>query len=172
MALFSETIRDLKALYIHQLRLMLSSERHLMEALPEMEQAAADPELSSALHFHQGQTQLHAFHLEQILRELAGDDVDKRCAVTTGLISAARDIIKNTGEGPVRDAGIIASAQCVEHYEIGFYGTLRNWARMLGFTSHAVIFDTTLQEERQSDLLLTTISERLNSLASSASIAA
>jgi ferritin-like metal-binding protein YciE len=171
MALFSETIRDLKALYIHQLRLMLSSERHLMEALPEMEQAAADPELSSALHFHQRQTQLHAFHLEQILRELAGDDVDKKCAVTTALISAAKDIIKNTGEGPLRDAGIIASAQCVEHYEMASYGTLRNWARMLGLTNHAVLFDTTLQEERQADLLLTTISERLNSLAC-ASIAA
>jgi len=171
MALFSETIRDLKALYIHQLRLMLSSERHLMEALPEMEQAAADPELSSALHVHQGQTQLHAFHLEQILRELVGDDVDKKCAVTTALISAAKDIIKNTGEGPLRDAGIIASAQCVEHFEMASYGVLRNWARMLGFTNHAVLFDTTLQEERQADLLLTTNSERLNSLAC-ASIAA
>jgi ferritin-like metal-binding protein YciE len=163
MALFAGKIQDLKALYIHQLRLMLSTERQIKEALPEMEDGAADAQLTTALRLHREETQLHAFHLEQILRALVGDDEERKCGVITALIGAGKDIIKHTDEGPLRDIGIIASAQRVEHFEIASYGTLRTWAQMLGFNDHAATIDTTLQQEHHADETLTSIAERLNS---------
>ncbi len=164
MALFSGKIQDLKALYIHQLRLMLSTERQIVAALPEMEDGAADAQLTTALRLHREETRLHVFHIEQILCAIAGDDEDRKCAVITALIGAGKDIIKHIDEGPLRDIGIIASAQRIEHFEIASYGTLRVWAQMLGFNDHAATIDTTLKQEHHADETLTTIAERLNSL--------
>lgn len=162
MALFAGKIQDLKALYINQLRLMLSTERHIAEALPEMEDAAADAQLTSALRQHREETQLHAFHLEQILTGAVGEFEERKCGVSTAMIGAARDIIKHTDEGPLRDIGIIASAQRIEHFEIASYGTLRTWAQMLGLNDHIAVIDTTLQQEYHADETLTAIAERLN----------
>jgi len=162
MALFAGKIQDLKALYINQLRLMLSTERHIAEALPEMEDAAADAQLTSALRQHREETQLHAFHLEQILTGAVGEFEERKCGVSTAMIGSARDIIKHTDEGPLRDIGIIASAQRIEHFEIASYGTLRTWAQMLGLNDHIAVIDGTLQQEYQADETLTAIAERLN----------
>lgn len=167
MALFAGKMQDLKALYINQLRLMLSTERHIAEALPEMEDAAADARLTSALRHHREETQLHAFHLEQILSAAVGDDEERKCGVSTALICAGKEIIKHTDEGPLRDIGIIASAQRVEHFEIASYGTLRVWAQMLGFNDHVVVIDATLKQEHHADETLTAIAEGLNSHVSS-----
>lgn len=166
MALFAGKIQDLKALYIHQLRLMLSTERHIMEALPEMEDAAADAQLTSALRRHREETQLHAFHLEQILCAIVGENEERKCGVSTALIGAGKDIIKHTDEGPLRDIGIIASAQRVEHFEIASYGALKTWAQMLGFEDHAATIDMTLQQEHHADETFGKIAERLNSVVS------
>lgn len=166
MALFAGKIHDLKALYIHQLRLMLSTERHIVDALPEMEDAAADAQLTSALRRHREETQLHAFHLEQILCALVGENEERKCGVIVALIGAGKDIIKHTDEGPLRDIGIIASAQNIEHFEIASYGALRTWAQMLGFEDHVATIDSTLQQEHHADDTLTTIAERPNALIS------
>jgi ferritin-like metal-binding protein YciE len=162
MALFSESIRDLKTLYIHELRSMLSSERQIIDALPEMEEAATDPQLKAALHTHREETVLQADRLEQILTEVAGDTDDKKCAVTAELISSGKSLIKDSVEGSLRDEAIIASAQKVEHFEIACYGTLRSWAASLRLPAHAAMLDITAKEEGNADHALTAVAERLN----------
>jgi len=162
MALFSESIRDPKTLYIHELRSMLSSERQIIDALPDMEEAATDPQLKAALHTHREETVLQADRLEQILTEVAGDTDDKKSSVTAELISSGKSLIKDAVEGSIRDEAIIASAQKVEHFEIASYGTLRSWAASLSLPAHAAMLDITLKEEGNADHALTAVAERLN----------
>ncbi len=167
MALFSENIDDLKSLYTHQLRTLLSTERQITEALPKMEQAATDPQLKQALRTHLQETEQHVQRVEQILSQLGSEIEEKKCDVTAALISGGESIIKSTKDNAVRDAGIIAAAQKVEHFEMASYGTARNWARTLGLAElgladQAAMLDKTLQEEGHADHLLTTISERMN----------
>jgi ferritin-like metal-binding protein YciE len=166
MALFAGNIDDLKALYTNQLRSLLSSEEQITEALPKMAEAATDSQLKQALQSHLQETEQHVDRLEQILGQIEGETSDKKCAVTAALISAGENIIKSTKDMAVRDAGIIASAQKVEHFEMASYGTARSWAETLGFNDQAAMLDKTLQEEGHADHLLTTISERMNPQAS------
>jgi ferritin-like metal-binding protein YciE len=152
---------------------MLSAERQIIDALPDMEEASTDAQLRSALHTHREESLLHADRVEQILTEVAGDTEDKKCAIAAALISSGKDIIKNAVEGSVRDAGIIASAQKVEHFEIASYGTLRSWAATLSLPAHAAMLDVTVKEEGNADHVLTPIAERLNTeLARTRAIAA
>jgi len=167
MALFSGNIEDLKTLYNNQLRTLLSTENQITQALPKMADAATDSQLKQALRTHLQETQQHVQRLQQILGKLGGETGEKKCAVTAALISAGDDVIKSTKDPVVRDAGIIASAQKVEHFEMASYGTARNWARTLGFNDQAEMLDKTLQEEGHADHLLTSISDRMNPQATS-----
>jgi ferritin-like metal-binding protein YciE len=152
---------------------MLSAERQIIDALPDMEEASTDAQLKSALHTHREEGLLQADRVEQILSEVAGDTEDTKCAVVAALISSGKDMVKNTVEGSVRDAGIIASAQKVEHFEIASYGTLRSWAATLSLPAHAAMLDVTVKEEGNADHVLTPIAERLNTeLARTRAIAA
>ena len=87
---------------------------------------------------------------------------DKKCAVTAALIAAGANIISESDPGPVRDAGLIASAQKIEHFEQASYGAARDWATRLGLTEHATLLEKTLAEEKHADALLNKISERAN----------
>jgi ferritin-like metal-binding protein YciE len=162
MAQFSGNVEDLKTLYNDQLRTLLSTENQITQALPKMANAATDSQLKQALQTHLKETQQHVQRLQQILGKLGGETGEKKCSVTSGLISSGEDIIKSTKDTAVRDAGIIASEQKVEHFEMASYGTARNWARVLGFNDQAEMLDKTLQEEGQADRLLTSISDRMN----------
>ena len=168
MALFSGNIEDLRSLYTTQLRYLLSTEQQLTKALPEMSEAATDPQLKQALQSHLQETEVHEQRLEQILGELAGDVDEKKCAVTAALIAAGEGVIKDTEDDSTRDAGIIASAQKVEHFEMASYGSVRNWAQVLGYQNHAELLNQTLQEEGHADKLLTSIAERTNAEATRA----
>ena len=167
MALFAGNIDDLKSLYTTQLRFLLSTEQQITEALPKMEKAATDSELKQALRTHLQETQQHVQRLEQILQKCAGDTDAKKCGVTSALISAGETMIKASNDNAVRDAGIIASAQKVEHFEMATYGTARNWAYTLGYNDQAEMLDKTLKEEGHADHLLTQISDRMNPQAAS-----
>lgn len=162
MALFSGNIDDLKTLYNNQIRSLLSTENQITEALPKMADAATDSQLKQALLTHLRETEQHVQRVQQILGKLGGDSDAKKCPVTAALITAGEDIIKSTKDNAVRDAGIIAAAQKVEHFEMASYGTVRNWARTLGFNDQAETLDKTLQEEGHADQLLTSISDRMN----------
>jgi ferritin-like metal-binding protein YciE len=162
MALFGGNIENLSGLYTTQLRYLLSTEEQIIDALPEMITAASDQQLKDALQSHLQETEIHAERLEDILSELTGDVDSKKCAVTAALISAGETTIKASEDFAVRDVGIIASAQKIEHFEMASYGTLRNWARLLGYNEQAAILEKTLKEEGHADQLLTTISDRAN----------
>lgn len=168
MALFSGNIEDLRTLYTKQLQMLLSAEQQIIKALPKMAEAATDPQLKQALQTHLQETEVHEDRLEQILGELTGEWEEKKCAVTAALISAGETIIKDTVDDSTRDAGIIAAAQKVEHFEMASYGAVRNWAQVLGYPQHAQLLNQTLQEEGNADKLLTGISDRANAEATRA----
>lgn len=162
---------DLRSLYTAQLRYLLSTENQIIDGLQSMIEHAQDTQLKQAFQSHQQETRVHAQRLERILGELQGDADDKKDPIITALIGSGTNIVRESSEGPVRDAGLIATAQKVEHYEIASYGSARDWAKTLGLSQHATLLEQTLEEEKHADKLLTTISQRENPAAANASTA-
>ena len=162
MALFAGNIDDLRSLYTTQLHYMLSMEQQITKALPKMADASTDQQLKNALQTHLRETEQHVQRLEQILENLTGDADDKKCAVTAALISAGETTIKAANDDAVRDAGIIAAAQKVEHFEMASYGSARDWAKLLGETQQAQMLEQTLTEEKHADQVLTQVSHERN----------
>lgn len=171
MALFGGNIDDLRSLYITQLHYLLSTEKQIVEALPKMVEAANESSLKQALNTHLQETKTHQQRLEGILKDVTGDASDKKCSVTAALISAGETTLKASKDTAVRDAGIIASAQKIEHFEIASYGAARDWASLLGETDSASLLQQTLDEEKHADQLLTEISHERNTDAAKATAA-
>jgi len=159
---------DLRSLYIGQLQYLLSTETQIVKGLESMIEHAEDTQLKQAFQSHQQETEVQADRLRTLLTELTDDDDDKKDPITTALISSGVNIVRESSEGPVRDAGLIATAQKIEHYEIASYGSARDWATILGLTEHAQLLGKTLEEEKHADHLLTTIAQRENTEAAAA----
>ena len=153
---------DLRSLYKGQLQYLLSTEKQIIEGLDSMIEHAQDTQLKQAFQSHQQETRVQADRLRSILSELTGDDDDKKDPIITALVGSGTNIVRESSEGPVRDAGLLATAQKIEHYEIASYGSAREWAATLGLTSHASLLEKSLEEEKHADALLTTISQRAN----------
>jgi ferritin-like metal-binding protein YciE len=151
-----ETLRDLM---IEQMQDVYDAENQLIEALPKMADAATSRQLKKAFTDHLKQTQGHAQRLEQVFKLLDEKAQRKTCKAMQGLVKEGDEAIKEKADTDVKDAGLIAAAQRVEHYEIAAYGTLRAYARQAGLDQAAQIFDQTLQEEGEADKLLTQIAE-------------
>jgi ferritin-like metal-binding protein YciE len=149
----------LKDLYIDELKDLYSAEKQLVKALPKMAKAANDPELQQAFRTHAQETAQHAERLEQICRELGVSPRGKKCVGMEGLIEEGNELIKEDPDPEVLDAGLIAKAQHVEHYEMAGYGTVRTYARQLGFDSQADLLQQTLDDEGRTDHLLTELAE-------------
>jgi ferritin-like metal-binding protein YciE len=149
----------LKDLYIDELKDLYSAEKQLVKALPKMAKAAKDPELQQAFRTHLKETTQHAQRLEQICQELGVSPRGKKCVGMEGLIEEGNELIKEDPDPDVLDAGLIAKAQHVEHYEMAGYGTVRTYARTLGFESQADLLQQTLDEEGKTDHLLTELAE-------------
>jgi len=168
MKIVSENFRDLHALYVNQLRVMLSAEEQMVRAMPDLANAATDQQLHDALWSHYRETDTHVKRLEELLANLKSVDpsVDStspvRCKAVHGLIAEAEDMMQDARDAFVKDAAIIAAAQRLEHHEIAAYGTLRQFAWVLGRTGDADVLDGIVKEEGEADHLLTTISERIN----------
>jgi ferritin-like metal-binding protein YciE len=159
-------IKNFKSLYTLQLRYLLSTENQIVKGLESMISHASDEQLKQAFQSHRQETEVHISRLMQMIPEVnEGSADDKKDAITLALIGSGENIVSESEAGPVRDAGLLASAQKVEHYEIASYGSARDWARLLGLTAHADLLQKTLDEEKHADQLLTTISERANSTA-------
>ena len=168
MKFFSTNLDSLKKLYVDQLQQLHSAEMQITEALPKMIDAATEPALKQALQTHLRETQGHISRLNQIL-DLAEGAVDsKKCKGVAALITEGEDIIKDAVDESVRDAGIIAAAQRVEHYEIAAYGTVRTFAEILGEDGQADILEQTLEEEKNADAILTRVSDMANTRANKA----
>ena len=149
----------LKDLYIDELKDLYSAEKQLIKALPKMAKAANDQNLQQAFRTHLKETTQHAARLEQICEELGVSPRGKKCVGMEGLIEEGNELIKEDPDPDVLDAGLISKAQHVEHYEIAGYGTVRTYARQLGFESQAELLQQTLDEEGRTDHLLTDLAE-------------
>ena len=152
-------LESLKDLYLEQLKDLYSAETQLIDALPKMAEAATTPELKQAFQKHWEQTQEHARRLEQIFTGLAEKPTGQTCEGMKGLIKEGQEMIKMKGEPEVIDAGLIAAAQRVEHYEIAGYGTVRTYAELLGEQQAVRLLEKILQEEEETDERLTEIAE-------------
>ena len=151
-----ETLKDL---YVEELKDLYSAEKMIIKGLDKMSKAASHPELKQAFQRHQAMTEKHVERLERICADLEVSPKGKKCIGMEGLIDEAKELISEEPDPDVLDAGLIAKAQHVEHYEIAGYGCARTYARQLGFAQQADLLQTTLEEEGNTDKLLTELAE-------------
>lgn len=145
----------LMELYVDSLKDIYWAEKALTKALPKMAKNATSQNLANSLSEHLTVTEGQIARLEKVF-ELAGEKaVAKKCEAMDGLIKEGQDIMESTEPGPVRDAGIIAASQKIEHYEIATYGTLCAFAKTLGQDEAAALLHETLGEEKEADITLT-----------------
>jgi ferritin-like metal-binding protein YciE len=168
MKFMSANLENLRELYINQLQYLHSAETQITEALPKMIEKATDPQLKQALDQHLQETRGHVTRLEQILQSATGDVDSHKNKGMAALITEGNDLIGDASDDSVRDAVIIAAAQKVEHYEMAAYGTVRTFAEILGHSDQADLLDTTLDEEKNADAILTQIADTANTQADKA----
>lgn len=154
-------LNTLKDLYFRELKDLFSAEQQLVKALPKMAKAAANKELAAGFQQHLEQTKEHAQRLHQILSSRQQSTRGPKCKGMEGIVAEGAEMIEEEADDEVKDAGLIAAAQRVEHYEIAGYGTARTYAELLGDQEGLKLLQTTLEEERQTD-------QKLSKLAKSA----
>ncbi len=154
-------MESLDELLAEELKDIYSAEKQLLRALPKMAKKASSPELKRALQEHTEMTQRQVERLEDVFEALGKPAKAKTCKAMQGLIEEASEIMDEDASPAVLDAGIIAAAQKVEHYEIASYGTVRTWARLCGQEEAAGLLQETLDEESQTDERLTELAESL-----------
>jgi ferritin-like metal-binding protein YciE len=153
-------LMTLQDLLVEQLRDLLYAEKQIIKALPKMAKKASSTELKSAFEEHLQETEGQVDRLEQIFEQFDLAARGKRCEGMDGLIEEAKSLMEEDAEPSVLDAGLIASAQKVEHYEIATYGCVTTWAQQLGHREVARLLHQTLDEEKQADAKLTSLAER------------
>ena len=156
-----ETLRDL---YVEQLHDLHSAETQLVEALPKMAKAASNAQLKQGFTDHLAQTEQQVQRLEQIFEQLGEKPTGQTCKGMQGLIKEGEEMIKARGDAAAIDAGLIAAAQRVEHYEIAGYGCVRTYAQLLGERDAVSLLQQTLDEEAQTDTKLTSLAEQVINL--------
>jgi len=150
----------LNELFIDELKDIYWAEKNLTKALPKMAKAATSEELRRAIENHLAETERQVTRLEDAFASIGEKAVAVKCEAMAGLIKEGEEIITETEKGSItRDVGIISAAQKIEHYEIASYGTLKTLASVLGYNEAAELLDSTLQEEKTCDSLLTEIAE-------------
>jgi ferritin-like metal-binding protein YciE len=152
-------LESLQDLYLAELKDMYDGENRIVKALPKMAENAQSPELRSAFEQHLAQTKIHVDRLERIFETMNEAPKGQKCKGIVGIISEGEDMMGHDASPAVNDAALIAAAQRVEHYEIAAYGTLRAYARRLGFEDQAQTLSQTLQEESDTDKKLTNLAE-------------
>lgn len=148
-------MKDLEKLFVTELEDMYDGEQQLVEALSEMEESAASGELKSAFHEHLEQTRTHVNRLESVFRAIGQEPHRRSCKGLAGIIDEGEKLAKEFRGNSALDAGLIASGQKAEHYEITSYGTLCSWAEELGNMQIAALLQQNLQEEKATDEKLT-----------------
>jgi ferritin-like metal-binding protein YciE len=150
----------LQELFLDSLKDIYYAEKAIAKALPKMKKAATSEELKAAFEEHLEVTKEQVTRLEQVFEILGEKARGKKCEAIEGLIAEANSIIEDTDAGTsTRDVGLILGGQKVEHYEIATYGGLRQLAETLGYSEAAELLQTTLDEEKETDVLLTQIAE-------------
>ena len=154
-------LNTLKDLYIHELKDLYSAEKQLIKAIPKMEKAAKNKELAIGFEEHLGQTKEHARRLEHVLSSLGQSTRGPKCQGMAGIVAEGAEMIEEERDDEVKDAGLIAAAQRVEHYEMAGYGTARTYAELLSDKEGLKLLSQTFEEEKETD-------EKLARLAKSA----
>jgi ferritin-like metal-binding protein YciE len=153
------SLATLQDLLVHELKDLYSAERQLVQALPKMAKAASSDELRSAFENHLAQTEEQVTRIETIMESFGESPKGQKCAGMEGLLEEGKNFRKEVADVDVMDAGIIAAAQKVEHYEIASYGTVCEYARVLGHTEALQLLEQTLEEEKTADELLSKLAE-------------
>lgn len=147
--------KTLDDLFLDTLKDIYYAEKQILKALPKMAKAANAPELKQAFETHREQTEGHVDRLTEVFEAIGKAPRGKTCDAILGIIEEGKGIIEEFEGSPALDAGLVAAAQAVEHYEIARYGTLKAWAQQLGLKDAVKLLDQTLGEEEKTDQLLT-----------------
>lgn len=148
-------MKDLNELFVHMLKDVLYAERAILKNLPKMAKKADSDELRQAFENHVQETEGQVERLEQIFEQLGKAPRAVTCDAMVGLVEEAKSVMEEAKDPDVLDAGILAAAQAVEHYEIARYGTLLAWAKQLGLKDAVPLLEQTLEQEKNADVLLT-----------------
>ena len=151
--------KTLDDLFLETLKDMYHAEKQILRALPKMAKAAESDELRQAFQTHRDETEGQVARLEQVFEMLGKPARGKPCEAIKGIIEEGKEVMEDFEGSDALDAGLVAAAQAVEHYEISRYGTLRTWAGQLGMKDAARLFEETLAEEKKTDALLTQLAE-------------
>lgn len=152
-------LKTLNDLFVHQLKDLYGAEQQLLKAMPKMQEMTSSNELKQAFTQHMQETKNQVTRLESVFESLGMDPEAEKCKAMEGLLKEAEDFMSQNADKEVMDAGLIASAQRVEHYEIAGYGTACTYAKYLGHTEAFNLLKETLSEEKKTDELLTQIAE-------------
>ncbi len=147
-------MKSLDDLFLHMVKDMYYAERQILKALPKMARAASAPELKAAFEQHRVETEGQVERLQKVFEALGKAARGVKCEAIEGLVEEAEEVMQEAEDPKVLDAGLLAAAQAVEHYEIARYGTLRTWAVDLGKKDVAKLLEETLAEESACDKLL------------------
>src|SRR3954469_10370327 len=151
--------KQLDELFHDTLKDIYYAEKKILSALPKMAKAAQNDDLTAAFEKHHGETEEQIARLEQVFELIEEKPQGKKCAAIEGIIEEGQEIIKEYKGSPALDAGLLAAAQAVEHYEISRYGTLIAWAEELGLDEAVSLLEETLEEEEATDEALTEIAK-------------
>jgi ferritin-like metal-binding protein YciE len=155
----AKAVKKLDQLFHDTLKDIYFAEKKILSTLPKMAKAAHSEELKAAFEKHHGETQGQVERLEQVFATIDKKPEGKTCAAIVGITDEGAEIMEEYRGSPALDAGLLAAAQAVEHYEISRYGTLRTWAEELGLTEAVTLLEETLSEEKATDAALTQIAE-------------
>lgn len=157
----AKTIKTLDVLFHDTLKDVYFAENKIVDTLPKMNEAAKSKELKAAFTKHLAETKIHVERLEQVFQIIGKKPEQKTCDAIMGITDEGAEIMEEYEGSPALDAGLLAAAQAVEHYEMSRYGTLRTWALELGLKDAAKLLQTTLDEEQATDLALTSIATKV-----------
>ena len=146
--LFEETLKDI-----------YYAEKKILTALPKMAKAAQSEELQAAFEKHEGETEGQVRRLEKVFELIEQQAKGKTCDAINGIVDEGKEVMKEFRGSAALDAGLLAAAQAVEHYEISRYGTLKTWAKELGLDEAVSLLEETLKEEKKTDEALTELAE-------------
>jgi ferritin-like metal-binding protein YciE len=149
------TVETMEDLFVSQVMDLYDAEQRLVKALPKMAEAAASPQLRQAFQSHLEETRGHVQRLERIFSNIGQKAKSTTCEAMKGLIEEGEEVISDIDDGSLRDAGLIAAANRVEHYEMAGYGSARTFAQSLGMNEEASLLEQTLEEEKKADARLT-----------------
>ena len=151
--------KELKDLFLDTLKDIYFAEKKILSALPKMAKAAQSAKLKAAFEKHQEETEAQVDRLEQVFASLDETPRAKTCDAIMGIIDEGKEVMSDYKGMPALDAGLLAAAQAVEHYEISRYGTLKTWATELGYRDAVKLLDATLKEEKNTDATLSQLAE-------------